>query len=242
MDTMTRKQRETAQREELVLDVGRRILVERGYLGLTMDRVAEATEYSKGTIYQHFPNKEELVVALAIQTAHKRAEFFERAATFPGRTRERMAAIGEAADLFQRVFPEHMLAEDIACTSSIREKTSPERQKDLQACDLRCMGITTGIVRDALSQGDLTLREGVRPEDVVFGLWAMHMGTAGFVTSGRDMTAVGIPDPMEALWTSYNAYLDGFAWQPLSHEMDYGATLERVRAEIFPDEARLAQG
>ena len=53
MAALARKQRELRERESLLLDAARRILVEGGYHGLTMARVAEALEYSKGTIYSH---------------------------------------------------------------------------------------------------------------------------------------------------------------------------------------------
>ncbi len=33
------------------------MIVRDGYHGLSMDRIAEALEYSKGTIYQHFSCK-----------------------------------------------------------------------------------------------------------------------------------------------------------------------------------------
>ena len=62
--TVTRKQREIAQREDLILETARKMLLERGYLGLTMDRIAEEIEYSKGTVYQHFSSKEDLISTL----------------------------------------------------------------------------------------------------------------------------------------------------------------------------------
>ncbi len=64
---MTRKQREIRQREAYLLDVARKMLMEHGFSGLSMDRLAEATEYSKGTVYQHFSTKEDLVAALAVR-------------------------------------------------------------------------------------------------------------------------------------------------------------------------------
>ena len=51
MSTSNRKEREIREREELILAVGRDLLLERGYLGMTMDKIAEATEYSKGLEY-----------------------------------------------------------------------------------------------------------------------------------------------------------------------------------------------
>ena len=54
MATSARKQREVKERERHLLDVARGMLIAQGYSGLSMDRLAEATEFSKGTIYQHF--------------------------------------------------------------------------------------------------------------------------------------------------------------------------------------------
>ena len=68
MGTLTRKQREIREREQLLLRVARKMLIEQGYSGLSMDQLAEATEYSKGTVYQHFSTKEDLVTALAIES------------------------------------------------------------------------------------------------------------------------------------------------------------------------------
>ena len=56
------------------------MLISQGYAGLSMDRLAEATEYSKGTVYQHFSTKEDLVMALASQTMEQRVSLFERVA------------------------------------------------------------------------------------------------------------------------------------------------------------------
>ena len=85
--TATRKQREIAERERLILETARGMLIERGYLGLTMDRIADAIEYSKGTVYQHFGSKEDLIAALAATNQDKMAGFFERGATFNGKSR-----------------------------------------------------------------------------------------------------------------------------------------------------------
>ena len=79
MSTLTRKQREIQEREELILDVARDMLVERGYLGLTMDRIAKAIDYSKGTVYQHFASKEDLFAELAAGHMQGRIERFARA-------------------------------------------------------------------------------------------------------------------------------------------------------------------
>ena len=87
-------------REQRILELARVMIVREGYHGLSMDRIAEEMEYSKGTIYQHFSCKEDILMALVNQTMERRLDLFQRAAAYPGRSRERITAIGAAAELF----------------------------------------------------------------------------------------------------------------------------------------------
>jgi len=234
---MSRRERERKERADLILRVGRKLLLERGYLGLTMDRIASATEYSKGTIYQHFRNKEEVVLALAIETAEVRVAFFERAATFRGRPRERMSAVGLAAELLVRLHPEHLRSELIVAASSVRDKVSSERQAELQGCEHRCMGIAAGIVRDAVAAGDLVLPEGSTPETLSFGLWSLCYGSFVLIaTEQLHLGPLGIREPLLALAQSQQRLLDGYGWAPLSEREASRATRERILTEVFPEE------
>ncbi|MCD6048934.1 MAG: hypothetical protein K0Q55_337, partial [Verrucomicrobia bacterium] len=56
---LSRKERERAAREELILEHGRRLLVRDGFQDFNLDELAKAIEYSKGTIYLHFQTKED---------------------------------------------------------------------------------------------------------------------------------------------------------------------------------------
>lgn len=237
MKTLSRKQREIHQREEDILDVAREMLGTRGYLGLNMDRIAEALEYSKGTIYQHFSCKEEVLMALIIQTSEKRTSMFARASEFNGRTRERCTAIGFAAELFVRLYPDHFRVEQLLQLNSIWEKTSPERQQLLLACQTRCMSIVAGIVRDAIACKDLVLREGMAPEEMVFGMWSLSFGAYSIMASSGPMAELGIMDPFLSVRTNIQAMLDGFDWKPTTGEWDYNATAQRVQQEVFAEES-----
>ncbi|MDJ0975050.1 MAG: helix-turn-helix domain-containing protein [Planctomycetota bacterium] len=236
--TTTRKQREIEAREQLILDIAARMLLERGYLGMTMDLVADATEYSKGTIYNHFSSKEELLAGLVAHTGMMRQEMFRRAAAFSGRPRERMTAIGAAIDLFVALHPEHFRAEQIVMADSIRHKVSPERQHAFVAAEQGCMEIVGGIVTDALRAGDLTLPDEVAPPALIFGLWTMSYGGHSIIEGKPTLAEMGIPDPHGALRRNQQAVMDGFGWAPLTHEWDYENTRAWVLQEVFPDEAR----
>lgn len=51
-------------RATMILDVAESILAEKGYHETSMDEIAARAGVAKGTLYQHFPRKEDLVTAL----------------------------------------------------------------------------------------------------------------------------------------------------------------------------------
>ncbi len=176
MSNLSPKQREIADREQHVLRISRQMLKLGGYLGLSMDAIAAELDYSKGTIYNHFPCKEEIIIALAIETMDKRSEMFEKAARYSDSSRARLAAIGVAAELFVRLYPDHFEVEQLIRSSSIWDKTSQARRQRMHDGESRCMGIVAAIVREGMSAGELELPAEMTPEDLVFGLWSLTFG------------------------------------------------------------------
>jgi AcrR family transcriptional regulator len=237
MGTLTRKQREVHERELMLLDVARKMLVDNGYAGLNMDRLAEATEYSKGTIYQHFSTKEDLVTALALQTMERRTLLFARAATFVGRPRERFLAIGVADELFGRLHPHYYRSEMIIKMADLEERASAERLETLRRLECRCLADVTAIVEDAVAQGDLTLAPGAKPAEIVYGVFTLAIGTQTTLQIFRDvLDDLSIDDPLASSRNNMQALLDGLGWRPLRAEWDYDSTLTRISREVFPNE------
>jgi len=236
--TLTRKERERQEREAKIVELARRMLREVGYLGLSMDRIAAEMEYSKGTIYQHFCNKEEIILALANEALEKRIEMFEVAEAWPGAKtpRDRMAAIWAAAEVFVERYPQHFSVEQIVRSASIWEKTSEERRQIMQSCERRCISIVGAIVHDGLARGDLELPAGRSPEDLVFGLWSLNFGAYTIITSSESLGESGIADPIAALRQNQNLMLDGYHWRPLSSEQDFNETFDQVKREVFGDD------
>jgi AcrR family transcriptional regulator len=222
------------ERDTRILDAAREHLLRDGYHGLSMEALAASIHYSRATVYQHYRSKEDVLVALAAQTGEKRVDLFERASAFRGRPRERMAAIGEAVAQFALAYPSYFKSEHIIHTSSVREKCSPENQTRLTTCEARCPQIAAGIVRDAISQGDLVLPKGVSPEHLVFGLWSMYFGGLFLMSSDIDLQKKGgVTEPMNALRRAAEALLDGYGWKPLSTKWDYDATRKRIAQEVL---------
>jgi AcrR family transcriptional regulator len=58
------KEKLRQERADLILDMAEEVLAEKGYHDSSMDEIATRTGVAKGTLYQHFPSKEDLVFAL----------------------------------------------------------------------------------------------------------------------------------------------------------------------------------
>lgn len=236
MKNTNRKQQEIQEREAIILEFARPMFIAGGYNGLNMDRLTSMVEYSKGTIYNHFSCKEEIIITLAIQTLEKRLKMFEKAALFQGSSRERIAAIGTAAELFVKLYPDHFRVEQTIRLDSIWDKTSEERRQMMSNCEHRCIGVVGGIVRDGIASGDLHLDESATPEEIVFGLWSLSFGGYSIIATSNSLADLGISEPFGALRRNYSRFLDGIQWKPLSSEVDYDAVFERVSEEVFGDE------
>ena len=58
------KEKQRREREELIIRAAEEVLQEKGYYEASMDEIAARVGIAKGTIYTHFPGKEELVLAI----------------------------------------------------------------------------------------------------------------------------------------------------------------------------------
>lgn len=233
---MTPKKREIRERETKILEIARPMVVREGYHGLNMDRIADEVQYSKGTIYNHFSCKEEIIIALAIQNVSKRTELFQKAAQYKGCTRHRIVAIIEAAEKFVRDYPDYFLFEQILNLASVREKTSEKRQSVIRGCEMQCMSVVAGVVRDAIAAEDLELPKGFSPEKLVFGLWSLTSGAYSIVFTSDSLESMGLDEPFKTVRDHTAALLDGHGWTPLSSEFDSKNLIKKIRKEVSHNE------
>ena len=77
------KERLREVRAGLILDVAEEMLAEKGYHDTSMDEIAARTGVAKGTLYQHFPSKEDLVFALFERSLVLFEQTVEQAARAP---------------------------------------------------------------------------------------------------------------------------------------------------------------
>ncbi len=228
-----RKEREFLAREALIVTHARRLLLEKGFQAWNMEELAAAVAYSKGTLYQHFTSKEDLVLEVATDSLKQRADLFDRAAQFKGRTRERCRAIGFACCEFAANCPEYFHIEMMLKSASFWEKASEERRQAHALQGARCWRVVNHIIVEAMAVGDLP-REPLTAEQATFALVSVTVGTHLMVQEPHLRVLAGITDEMAPVRLNQDVLCDGLGWKPLMREYDYAATDQRILSEVFP--------
>lgn len=236
MGTKDRRQRELAAREQLLLDTAQALIQRDGLLNLQMSRIAEDCDYAIGTLYQHFASKEDLLVALAMRNCLSRTELYERAARWPGPTRERMLAVVLADLLVLREQPEHFRLAQYVYTDVIWHAVSAQaRQRAIEA-SAPLGDLLDGIVAAALRAGDLPPDIGLSPQAMTIGPWTLCLGMHTLVHAEGVLDHYDIGDPYRLMFRHLLYLLNGYGWKPLfdpSDDAAVDALMERVCHEVF---------
>jgi AcrR family transcriptional regulator len=236
MASATWKQRELQLRERTIIKVARKLLLKHGYLGLTMERIVAHTEYSKGTIYQHFSGKEDVLAAIEAEADIVRSSFFDRAAKFQGNARERMTCLGYAYELYFTLYPGHFNSERMIEAPEVQQRISPKRRLSAKSQDEHCFKVMVDMISAAETEKNLRLPKNMTPQALCFSLWSATSGAYSKLAAHFELP--GMTQNELLLSVRHNTWLllDGYHWKPLSSEVDYGEIIKRARKEIFPQE------
>jgi len=229
-------------REAELLDAALSIIEQEGVAGLNMDKLVARVPYSKGTIYNHFRSKEDLLTGLCCQGMRILEDLFSRAGAFSGNTRERMLAQHLAYLLYALLYPNRFLLVISAMSPTLFERTSEQRREEIQALESTLLGTVLKVVDEAIAKGDFTLPPHMERNQVAFANWSISFGSIALLASDMESCKCRRGLMLEReLINNVNTMLDGLGWKPLSREMDTAATIQRILTEVFAEEmAQLA--
>ncbi len=232
---LSRKQTEIRDRERRILQLARPMVARNGLAGLSMDAIAREMDYAKGTIYNHFACKEEILLALAIQANAKRLEMFSAAAEGQSASRDKISAIGVACEEFRVRFADLFEIDCLVRHAAVWEKASEQRRETMAVCEQRCMTLLSEIGRRAVETGELTLPAHTGVEELVFGLWSLTYGGMVIDLSSPGLEQIGIRDCLSAIRKNCHALMDGFGWQPKYEAERDRRFVRRVRNRLRRD-------
>ncbi|WP_159738802.1 TetR/AcrR family transcriptional regulator [Vibrio atypicus] len=232
----TKKQQAIADREVELTLLAKSLVQEQGWSNLSMDKLTSASAYSKGTIYNHFSSKEDVILALCIHSLKSEAILFARAAEFEGSTREKIVAMHVGYRIYARMEPVLSTCAIMAKSPWVLEKASPERVKELNQLEETVIGSADQLVNFAVEQGDLKFSPGIGSDAIVFANWSIAFGSNALTQNASNSHCIHrLQDPFSVLHNA-NMLLDGLNWKPLSTEWDYRKTWQRVEKELFSQE------
>lgn len=216
------------QREQRLLQLAQQVLQQDGFAGFTMDRLTALSDVSKGTLYNHFSSKEDVLTALSVDSLQRLLQQFRQAIKFNGHSRERALALHYAYHTFSAAEPTLFLCLLSAATPGIIEKSSAERLAQRQLLEMQLLQLCQQVLTEALQDGSLSLPAGVELEQWSFIHWALAFGcNALFVPLRQLGLFAGLQSSQVNLY-SINLLFDGMAWQPLSSAWDYQDSWQRI--------------
>jgi hypothetical protein len=171
----------------------------------------------------------------------KQVELFERAARCEGRPRERVVALGEAEELYFRLYPHHYRALQTIRIASQLGRITAGRGDPLYRCESRLISLLMNIILEAIENGDLQLRDHQGPSELAFTLWSLAFGTRALMDTGVATRQLGIEDGFRVARDASDLLLDALGWKPLSREKSYAAVRERIRESLFAGEYESVQ-
>lgn len=234
--TLTRKQREIAQRHALFLEIALDTVASEGVHNLAMDVIAEKAEYSKGTVYQHFTCKEEILIQLCISALDQLHNLFEKAAGYEGTPRDRVIAIFYAHHLWSSMEPTCIELQKHMTMHGLRDKVTDQSRQQHDELEQRVVSLVAGIVLDAVSNGDLELPKDLTAVELVFTMWSLTHGGQLLQASDLPLEDFGIRNPNKALIKSLTLMLDGLKWKPLHNDEQFAVLLSEFQHNLFKEE------
>jgi AcrR family transcriptional regulator len=131
------KEKQRQEREVLILKAAEEVLLEKGYHETSIDEIASRVGIAKGTVYLHFPSKEDLVVAIFEHEMQQLLQYIDSNLGSQLTAREKIEAIfdlmhgGMMSKRMQLLFSmsassglKHLLVEKNGCLREIWEQLS----------------------------------------------------------------------------------------------------------------------
>ncbi|MCP4157547.1 MAG: TetR/AcrR family transcriptional regulator, partial [bacterium] len=183
MGVAERKEREKEQRRNAIIDAAEQVFFSKGIENATMDEVAKKAEFSKGTLYLYFKNKDELLHGIVGRGLEILFKMFQKAAKKKATGIARIAAIGTTYFEFYRKYPDYF--------STIQHKES--RKTDPEKIETnpnyaRCSELGDklfGFMQEAVATGirDGSIRQDLDPVKLSLVLWGHSTGILNILES-----------------------------------------------------------
>jgi AcrR family transcriptional regulator len=150
------KEKQRQEREALILQAAEEVLAEKGYYETSVDEIAARVGIAKGTVYLHFPSKEDLVVAILQRNAREVVALVEAAVSTARSNREKLEAALEVVygAFFDPRKGQLMQLPYAVMNSSELRRVFVEKKACLKEEWGRLTALITSILEDGKAEGE----------------------------------------------------------------------------------------
>ena len=175
MGTSERKEREKERKKALILESAEGLILEKGLDNLNMDEVAERAEVSKGSLYQYFNNKTDLVLGICNKATDMLSGQISEVLTkdIPGI--EMVYTIGATFLNFVRSHPEYFRS--MRFFDNLKDTNQLEESEHVELCQANMDTAFTSMVR-AIQVGmqDGSINKSYDAKELAILLWSTSHG------------------------------------------------------------------
>jgi AcrR family transcriptional regulator len=173
MTTKDRKEREKLARKKAIVDAAREVFFKNGFQATTMDQIAEVADLSKGSLYLHFPTKEELYVTILIEGLEMLCRRFEKAVTGVKDWETQIRNIGNAYYAFYYGEKNYFQILFLLQHGEIAPKVSDELRQACFEKGVSCLNILCKAIETGMTEGEI---EGQNAMELAVILWGAVNG------------------------------------------------------------------
>ena len=159
-EKMSRKERETQLRRNIIIEAAEKLFLNQGYENTSMDEIAHASEFSKGTLYNYFNSKEDLYLAIAKKAYEILIELTKKFTQNKELGMPQIKQIGYAYYEFTKKYPKyatvfHDIAMKIPDIESKPKKEQTQFEKEYLSMSYVYRDIFLSILEKAIKIGAL---------------------------------------------------------------------------------------
>lgn len=174
MGIVERKEREKEQKKNAIIDAAEKVIFSKGLEAATMDEIAEVAEFSKGTIYLYFKNKEDLYFAIHARGLQLLRQMFEKAAKSKKTGIDQVLAIGKAYYEYSKKHLDYYKAMVYYDCHPVKTESDSDFAEQ---CNLEGEEVLK-LIAITIQKGieDKSIRPDVDPKRTAVILWGQSMG------------------------------------------------------------------
>jgi AcrR family transcriptional regulator len=206
MGIAERKEREKERKRAMMLEAAEELILEKGLDSLNMDEVAERAEVSKGSLYQYFNNKTDLVLGICDKATTLLSNEIQKVLTLDLPGIKLVNKIGATFLSFVGSHPEYFRA--MRFQENLKEENIDFESEYMTSCKENSKSSFTCMVRAIqIGMQDGTIKTEYDPKQLAALLWSTSHGMVTLMYRHQNIKHFNL---LEELGIKEEALYDGY--------------------------------